>query len=779
MRLEGAGDSPALCGENKLDTPTSYLIGKDPAKWHTASNYERVRIESVYPGIDMLYHGKQRALEYDFELAPGADPGRIALRYDGVRRMRVASDGSLVSQLRGGGELRQKKPIAYQMIKGERREVASRYRVKGKQTAAFELGDYDTSEMLVIDPQLVSYSTYLGGNDSDLGQAIAVDAQGIVYVTGQTASTNFPTLHQYQMDQLLIDVFVTKIDPTLSGAASLLYSTYLGGTGADFGFGIAVDANGNVFVTGETSSTDFPIFNEYQTDRSGTDAFVTEINTNASGAASVLYSTYLGGNGFDSASAISIGSAGNVFVTGKTDSTNFPTLNQYQSDQPGSDAFVTKINPSAVGAASLLYSTYLGGADDDFGTGIAAGSGGNVVVTGQTDSTNFPTLNQYQSDQGIADGFVTKLDTGASGAASLLYSTYLGGSGSDTPLAIAVDAGKAYVTGYTFSSNFPTLNQYQGNQPITDVFVTKLDTGLIGAASLLYSTYLGGGGAEAGNAIAVNGTGVVFVTGYTASTDFPTLDPVQTDQPLDDAFVAKLDTTLSGAASLLFSTYLGGDGTDRGNGIAVHSGDIFVTGETDSTNLPTFHQYQTHQASNDAFVTKFIETFNLLSAVSRKTHGATAFDINLPLTTPFGVECRSGGPGLAHTLIFTFDKNVVSGDAQILSGGGFVDGPPSFSGATMTVRLGDVDDIQTMTLNLSNVTAAGSGVIPTIDIIINFLLGDTSGNKSVNATDVSQTKLQSGVAISATNFRNDINVNGTINATDVSQVKLNTGHGVP
>ena len=310
--------------------------------------------------------------------------------------------------------------------------------------------------------------------------------------------------------------------------------------------GIAVDSAGNAFVTGLTTSTDFPMLNQYQTDQTAQDAFVVKLNTNASGAASLVYSTYLGGSGNDTGTGIAIDSSGNAYVTGDTDSTDFPTLNQYQTNQTGTDIFIAKLNPNASGAASLLYSTYLGGnvgsagvsTGADHGNGIAVDSNGMAYVVGWTLSTDFPTLNQYQTDQLVADAVVSKINTNASGAASLLYSTYLGGNGADIGTAIAVDSsGRAYVAGYTQSVTFPILNQYQTDQPGQDAFVTKLNTNASGAASLLYSTYLGGNDLDYGNGIAVDSLGNAFIAGHTLSTDFPTKDPLQTDQTDQDVFV--------------------------------------------------------------------------------------------------------------------------------------------------------------------------------------------------------------------------------------------------
>jgi Beta-propeller repeat len=400
------------------------------------------------------------------------------------------------------------------------------------------------------------YSTYLGGSSDDIGRGIAADASGIAYVTGDTRSTDFPTVNQYQTYQTGFDAFVTKLDTNASGTASLLYSTCLGGiSGDERAFGIAADASGNAYVTGWTLSFNFPTLHQYQLKQdSGYDAFVTKLDTNASGTASLLYSTYLGGNDWDFGTSIAVDASGHAYVTGYTYSTDFPTLHQYQTYQNAIDAFVTKLDTNASGTASLLYSTYLGGSSFyDIGTSIAVDSAGNAYVTGYTDSTDFPTHNQYQTDQGGTDAFVTKLTEIVNN-----YSTYLGGTSGEATHDIAVDsAGIAYVTGYTDSPNFPTLVGSQTYQGGADAFVAKIDTNASGAASLLYSAYLGGNQVDNALQIAVDSAGHAYVAGYTDSTDFPLLNPLQTDQALRDAFVAKLDTNVSGASSLLYSTYLG------------------------------------------------------------------------------------------------------------------------------------------------------------------------------------------------------------------------------
>jgi len=340
-----------------------------------------------------------------------------------------------------------------------------------------------------------------------------VDSSGNAYVTGETGSTDFPTQYPYQTDQGEWDVFVTKLSST---GSSLVYSTFLGGSSLDAGEGIEVDSSGNAYITGITKSTDFPTQNAFQADFQGEwDAFVTKLSSTGS---SLVYSTYLGGNSYDPGRGIAVDSSGNAYVTGGTGSTDFPIQHPYQTDQGEWDAFVTKLSSTG---SSLVYSTYLGGGDNDEGRDIAIDSSGNAYVIGGTESTDFPTKDPFQANfQGSYDAFVTKLSSTGS---SLVYSTYLGGGGPDDGLEIAVDSsGDAYVTGRTHSTDFPTQNAFQADyQGLRDAFVTKLSST---GSSLVYSTYLGGGEHDIGLEIAVDSSGNAYVIGRTESTDFPTQD---------------------------------------------------------------------------------------------------------------------------------------------------------------------------------------------------------------------------------------------------------------
>jgi len=395
---------------------------------------------------------------------------------------------------------------------------------------------------------MLLYSTFLGGENRDEGRGIAVDNRGNVYVTGYTASRNFPTLHQYQGFQGGGDVFVTRLDTNLASSSGLIYSTYLGGKYYEYGRIIAVDNDRNVYVTGYTASDDFPTRNPYQGEYGGGyyDAFVTRLDTNLNGDFSLIYSTYLGGSSLDRAVSISSDSRKNAYVAGITESINFPTLSPCQRHYGGgeSDAFITRLDTNLSGISSFRYSTYIGGNKYDYINSIVVDDSENVYVTGDTDSSDFPIFHAYQEDFGgmCTDAFVTRVDTNRSGIESLMYSTFLGGIDDDYGSGIAVDDREnVYVTGNTWGNDFPTLNPYQEHfgGGWCDVFVTRLDTNLTAEESLIYSTYLGGEDVDKGEGIVLDRNGNVYVTGFTWSTNFPTMNPYQEHQGGEDVFVTK------------------------------------------------------------------------------------------------------------------------------------------------------------------------------------------------------------------------------------------------
>ncbi len=602
MRLSGASPRTTVSGQDELTGKSNYFIGNDPKKWHTSvPQYAKVRYAGVYRGVDLMYYGNQRELEYDFVLQPGANPKQIRLQIEGARRLHLEQGDLILTSTAGDVCLRS--PHVYQEENGIRRDVRGRYAITGTNEVGFQVSDYDRTRTLIIDPVL-AYSTFLGGNMGDVGAKIAVDAAGNAYVTGTTASTDFPTVNAIQSSYAggFADVFVTKIN---SEGTALVYSTYLGGTAADYAGGIAVDAAGNAYLGGRTLSTDFPTFNAFQpTNRGLNNAFVTKID--ASGT--LVYSTYLGGTGTDDeATAIAADSAGNAYVTGVTNSRDFPIFHPIQPTNHGgdSDIFITKFNASG---SALVYSTYLGGSDIDTGLSIVVDTAGNAYVGGSTWSNNFPTVNAIQPTyHGMRDALVVKIN--AAGTA-LDYSTYLGGSNFELGWDVAVDpAGNAYVTGTTASTDFPTANAIQPTlRGSSDAFVAKINNS---GSALVYSTYLAGSAGAAGVGIAADSAGNAYVTGPTNSTDFPVVNAIQpTNGGFVDAFVTKF--TPNGGA-IDFSTYLGGLHEDQALAIAVDgAGSAYITGFTNSKKFPaTLLAFQPSLNRNkalptaaDAFITK-------------------------------------------------------------------------------------------------------------------------------------------------------------------------------
>jgi hypothetical protein len=612
MQLARANAPAKVSASGQLPGRINYFLGNDSSKWQTdVARYARVSYEDVYPGVSLAFHGAQRQLEFDFVVAPGASPAPIGFHFTGAKG--ITTDGSgnlLISSTAGVISLHQ--PIAYQEQHGERKLVDAHF-VLNANNVRFELGSYDHSRELVIDPSVsYEYSTYLGGTGNDEGYGIAFDSNGNAYVTGQTASANFPGASNTLTGTA--NAFVTKI---AADGSSLVYSIYIGGTGTngDSGNAIAVDASGDAFVAGGTTSSDFPhTSGVFQPTLKGTtNAFVLELAP--SGA--LTYSTYLGGTGSDKAFGIALDGSGNAYVVGSTSSIDFPTQNPLQGYLTGStgSGFLTKLNSSGT---ALAYSTYLGGSSTEAGDladAVAVDSSENAFVAGQTYNASFhTTTGAFQTtcgscSNGNSNAFVTVINPGGS---AYVYSTFLGGSGLDAGDGIAVDsADNAYVTGITTSSNFPTTSgAYQTKYGADDdAFVTKLNPA---GSALVYSTYLGGSGFDTGAGIAVDGGGNAYVTGQTSSSDFPTANATQSALGGEsDAFVSELNAA---GSQLIFSTYLGGSENEDDGGygaIAVdgRGANIYVTGDTQSTDFPA--SSSAYQKTNggggnaDAYVVKF------------------------------------------------------------------------------------------------------------------------------------------------------------------------------
>ena len=437
LALIGERSSEPVARE-RLGGEVNYLLGNRPSAQRTGiAAFARVHYPDVYPGIALDWHGDRRQLEYDFRLAAGADPDEIALRLGGAEALRLAPSGDLLIDA-GGATFRQRAPIAYQTTAGDRRSVEAAFALDGRRVG-FELGAYDRSRPLVIDPLVLAYSTYLGGGQLDAGREIAVGSNGSAYVAGQTQSTDFDTVDEIEADGdgVADDAFIAKLTPA---GDELIYSTYLGGSESDFASGIVVDSSGAAYITGATDSTDFDTVNPIEGDSPGSDAFVAKLNPAGD---ALVYSSYLGGGDRDTGNRIAVDGSGAAYVSGTTASTDFDTVNPIEGDYGGPDAFVAKLNPAG---SALAYSTYLGGGGIDEGVGIAVDQSGAAYLTGITFG-GFPTVNPIDDPGGFADAFVSKLTPAGD---ALVYSTYLGGTGRgvDSGIGIAVDpTGAAYVTG--------------------------------------------------------------------------------------------------------------------------------------------------------------------------------------------------------------------------------------------------------------------------------------------------------------------------------------------
>jgi hypothetical protein len=678
MKLKGANPRARVTVLDELPGKTNYFIGNDPKKWRTnVPTYAKVKYQNVYSGVDLVFYGDQQQLEYDFIVSPGTDPGFITFGLKGAEKLSVDGEGNLVVEVAGGAAQFQK-PVIYQEIRGVRQEIAGGYVLDAAHQVGFQVGTYDHSKPLVIDPVL-AYSTYLGGSREDTGSFIAVDASGNAYVIGATTGAFPVTAGAFQttFGGGIYNVFVAKLNST---GTALVYSTYLGGSGYDVGGGIAVDLSGNAYVTGQTSSSNFPTTaGAFQTTFSASSsAFVAKLS---SAGSSLLYSTYLGGSSFSIAggNGIAIDSSGNAYVTGRTTGSFPTTAGAVQTTFGGGfndDAFVAELNPTGT---ALIYSTYLGGSGSDVGNGIAVDSSGNAYVAGQT-SGGFPTTAgafQTTFGGGSYDVFVAKLNSAGS---ALLYSSYLGGSGIDYGTGVALDSlGNAYVTGRTTGSFPTTAGAFQPafGGGTGDAFIFKLDTNLSGAASLVYSTYVGGSGDDTGQGIAVDSSGDAYVTGQTSSTNFPvTALALQSNfgGGSSDAFVTELN---SSGQLLVYSSYLGGSGYDFGFGLAVDSLGhyAYITGQT-SGNFPTTPgAFQTAYGggSLDAFVAKISTTFDDDSGLASLS-GTNSFTGNQTIngvvtaTSFFGNGSGLTGINPANISAGTAGINITGNAAKVTNG---------------------------------------------------------------------------------------------------------------
>jgi hypothetical protein len=570
MKLVGGSQAERIEASNPLPGAGNYFLGADPQKWRTnVPLFAQLEYRQVYEGVDLIYYGNGRELEYDFRVAARADARVITVEFQGTKDRRLEQSGDLVLQT-GAGELRLRKPVAYQQGENGRELVSCQFALLDDGRFGFHLGDYDHERALVIDPTLV-YSSFLGGQtDLNFGHDVVVDSSGI-YLAGDMLSVDFPTEFPIQASNKgKWDIFVAKLTPN---GSQLVFSTYLGGTVWETPWGIAIDSARNVYIGGSTYSVNFPVVNAVQPARAGlTDTFVAKLN--AAGNA-LVYSTYNGGSAQDYGNDIAVTASGEAFLTGYTNSTNFPKISPYQATLKGcSDAFITRFNPTG----ARTYSTYLGGSGCDISWSIDVDTAGNMHVTGETASINFPiTPGAFEvNHRGQVDAFVSKLNAAGN---ALVFSTFLGGSANDYGRGIAVhSSGSAFVTGYSHSANFPTTAGVV-QRPIRvapDAFVARLaPTG----QSLMYATFLGGKKQDYGYAIDVDGAGNAYVTGQTFSVNFPVAGGLQdsmsgpgstvfssanaganwssSDTQLDATFVEALSVDAANPAVIVAGTDLG------------------------------------------------------------------------------------------------------------------------------------------------------------------------------------------------------------------------------
>lgn len=765
MRLAGANPNARLTGADLLPGKSNYFLGNDPAKWrHSVPQFARVRYENIYPGINLVFYGNQGRLEYDFQVAPGADPAQAELEFNGAQQLQL-KDGALVIR-REGGSVQLQAPRIYQEIAGRQQPVEGSFVLRGSNRAGFAIGPYDHSRELVIDP-ILSFATYFGGSGDERATSIAIDGSFNIYLAGSTTSPNLPAIGVFQTALAAgatQNVYIAKIQPPLGQQPAVLdYVTYLGGNGTDTPVGISVDSRGDPYVAGTTSSSNFPttVSNAYQStpEVPGTHVFVTELLYDAT---TLQYSSYLSGNGTDIATGMTIDASGNLYVTGTTTSSDAAsTTDQFPAstlpealpfqNAPRSSIqfFVTKVNTNAPSIGSIAYSTYFGGGSFATPTPIAVGGGiavdtnGNVYFTGTTNfqytgsssSTDFPILNPYQAclDQPPTgpivnpplcsyvapvpppldpDAFVTKLNPNAPQGEQLIWSTYLGGSATDSGAGIAIDTGAAnvYVVGTTNSTDIntgiATLNTsaaYQQclDQPVNpasgvqcaltatggpypnDAFVARLSnptptSGTVqNNVTLNYFSYLGGAANEAGLAIAVDSASGALVTGWTQSsglpgsgTAFPVFPPSTIQSSLtgaQDAFLARLNTAAQlGQTNGSWATYYGGGNTDgnavftEGTGVALDvNQNAYFAGDTNSTTLQVQNPLVTastavnnltgYNGGYDAFATQLSSALSL-SVTGVLTLGPNQSFVDAGNQATFTYTITNNGPDQASNI---------------------------------------------------------------------------------------------------------------------------------
>lgn len=607
LSFDGANPAAQLEGTQLLRSTTNLYLGNDHSKWRRAvPNFGRLQVQGLYQGIDLAYYGSGGELEYDLAVNPGADPQRIRLRLAGTDAH--LDHGALVA------DLIQKRPVAYQINRdGSRRSIPSSYRKNADGSYGFQLGAYDRALPLVIDP-VITAAQYFAGSYSDVAYAIGHDSNGLVYVAGSTFSPDLPLVGSSYQTTLAgtENVFFAVVNPGLPASSQIIYVTYIGGTGTDILNAMMVAPTGDCYLTGTTTSSDFPTQNPAQSGIGGAtgaaDAFVVWLSPSQA----LSYSTFFGGSELDSGQAITFGSDGLIWVAGDTQSTDFPNTGGFQGSLIGAqNMFIAAFNPSKTTTSTEIYSIYIGGTHWDEAYGIAYAPDGTIWIAGGTYSPDIWIQgNPYQGlYSGDGDAYVAHINPGL-GANALLYASFLGGSGIDEATSLVLDpSGRIILSGYTLSSNFPVSSnafqtKYGGD---TDAFISVLDTA---TGQLVYSTYFGGPEPDAPMDLKEDSSGILYVAGYTESAGLPsTSDALQPayDGSLD-AFGLKLDPTKSGAASIDYFTYLGTDGLQVAYGVDFDTkGDMYLAGYSSYAILAPFGgpERSTIAGNTDAFVIGF------------------------------------------------------------------------------------------------------------------------------------------------------------------------------
>ncbi len=825
MNLVGATPATATRGTESLPGKSNYVMGNDPKKWHSdIPQFSGVQYANVYPGIDLVFYGSQGRLEYDFKVAPGADPSQAELNFDGAGKLELKA-GELILTGADAGSLKLQAPQIYQKDGDRRQPVEGRFVIRAGNHVGFQIGAYDHNRELVIDPVL-EFSSYFGGNGAVSSPSVAVNGP-YIYLTGTTTSASGFPLNGTASTQIGTgsDIFVAKI--LASQPPTVAYMTFLGGSGTDTSVGIGVDNGGKAYIVGNTTSSDFPTSNTNVLGYQSTPAakgsqcasitcssiFVTVLGS--SGAAPLSYSSYLSGNGNDLASGMAIDGQGNVFVTGTTTSNDTPSITDafpatflpvpFQTQSISSiQFFVTKVNTAVPSTGSIAYSTYFGGSSPvspvATGGGVAVDATGNIYFSGTTNffnsgagqfgssgqSGDFPILNAYQpcldtvpsvtrtsvnpctapATPYPTDAFAAKLNPNAAAGTQLIWSTYFGGANTDSSTAIAIDSGAAnvYITGATNSTDFsqptgtaafqtcldvPPPNVLPCTTPSgnPDAYVARFSnpvlstTGTPNNMSLTYFTYLGGSGTENGTAIAVLSAstttlGDVVLTGSTDSTNFPvTVGAIQSQLggAGPNAFFGQIDTTTTVGNNTVgsYATYFGGNGVDHGTSIAVDANqNSYLAGDTTSTNLQLVNPLlgaggATFSGSKDAFVVKLGSAANLSIQTPTVSPANTVSAGNL-VTTTFTVA--NEGPDPASFITVTGVASAGMTFTSATAGAGTCS-PPSGNTAVCTIPA----------LQSGSTSAVVFGVTPA-----------GTGNYSVTATVASSNNTSSSQPDSAT-----------------------------